>query len=174
MCALRVYPAFAQIRRRKSAPTHCKELGGGRAEAGRSQVQRRIRPETATTTVGCAKSLLIGEYREPGQRRGSQTALRHRGERIGTVVRTRADVKPVIVSPGHDSDFATAARWVLRLAPKYRIPEVIRLAHREVNQMRRERTPGMHSVNPLWEGFSGIKQTGGVENVCEGDKGRCP
>jgi hypothetical protein len=33
---------------------------------------------------------------------------------------------------------------------------------------------GMHSENPLWEGFSGIKHTGGVESVCEGDKGRCP
>ena len=87
-------------------------------------------------SVGCAKSLLVGEYREPGERRGSRTLLKHNGERIGTVVRTRSAVKPMFVSPGHRSDFESAVRWVLRVSPKYRIPEVIRKAHEEVNRMR--------------------------------------
>jgi deoxyribonuclease V len=101
-------------------------------------------------TVGCAKSVLVGKYRMPGEKRGCRTVLKHKGERIGTVVRTRSGVKSVIVSPGHASDFESAVRWVLRLAPKYRIPEVIRLAHQEVNRMRRERT--LPQPLPKWEG----------------------
>jgi deoxyribonuclease V len=83
-------------------------------------------------TLGCAKSLLIGQYREPALRRGSRAALRDRGERIGTVVRTRSDVKPVFVSLGHMIDLDTAERLVLRCAVQYRLPEPTRLADKEV------------------------------------------
>src|SRR5574337_514011 len=51
-------------------------------------------------SIGCAKSLLIGTYREPGKRRGSVAPLVDRGEQIGVVLRTRAEVAPVFVSHG--------------------------------------------------------------------------
>ncbi len=89
-------------------------------------------------TIGCAKSRLVGEAREPGPRRGAHTALRHRGETIGEVLRTRSGVKPVYVSVGHRVSLPTARRWVLRLAPRFRLPEPVRAAHREVNRLRRE------------------------------------
>ena len=89
-------------------------------------------------TIGSAKSLLVGEHAPLGDKRGSRASLRHQGEKIGIALRTREGVKPVYVSPGHLCDFESAARWILRLSPKYRIPEVIRLAHQEVNRMRRE------------------------------------
>src|SRR5438270_253820 len=38
-------------------------------------------------TVGCAKSLLTGTYKEPAPRAGSRTQLVDRGEVIGSVVR---------------------------------------------------------------------------------------
>ena len=94
-----------------------------------------------TPTVGCAKSLLVGEHRSLSMKRGSQAALKHHGEKVGVALRTREGVKPIYVSPGHLCDFGSAARWVLRLSPKYRIPEVIRLAHKEVNRMRRQAKP---------------------------------
>ena len=89
-------------------------------------------------SLGCAKSLLVGDHKPLGERRGNRAALTDRGERIGTALRTRAGVKPVYVSPGHLCDFESGARWILRLSAKYRLPEVIRLAHSEVNRMRRE------------------------------------
>ncbi|MBI3645185.1 MAG: endonuclease V, partial [Acidobacteriales bacterium] len=52
-------------------------------------------------TVGCAKSRLIGKHKEPGRAPGSWSALQDAGETIGAVVRTRTDVKPIYVSPGH-------------------------------------------------------------------------
>ncbi|UCD25549.1 MAG: endonuclease V [Gemmatimonadota bacterium] len=89
-------------------------------------------------TLGCAKSVLVGEYREPDTTRGSRTALRHGAVRIGTVLRTRSGVKPVIVSVGHLIDLPTAERLVLKCAVKYRLPEPTRLADHAVAQAKRE------------------------------------
>lgn len=88
-------------------------------------------------TLGCAKSVLVGEYREPAARRGSRAALRDRGERIGMVLRTRTGVRPVFVSVGHLIDLATAERLVLECAVRYRLPEPTRLADRVVGGEKR-------------------------------------
>jgi deoxyribonuclease V len=88
-------------------------------------------------TIGCAKSVLVGTCREPADRRGAYTALRDGGETIGQAVRTRPGVKPVYASVGHRVSLATARRWILRLAPRYRLPETTRAAHAEVNRLRR-------------------------------------
>lgn len=88
-------------------------------------------------TIGCAKSRLIGGYREPGIRAGCRTALTHDGEKIGTVLRTRDGVKPVFVSPGHLMDHRGAVKWVLECCRGCRLPEPTRQAHILVNQARR-------------------------------------
>ena len=81
-------------------------------------------------SIGCAKSRLIGEYGEPGPNRGSCSPLTDKGEQIGTVLRTRTGVNPVFVSVGHKVDLDEAVRYVLDCAPKYRLPETTRYAHR--------------------------------------------
>ncbi|RME80059.1 MAG: endonuclease V, partial [Caldilineae bacterium] len=48
---------------------------------------------------------------------------------IGAVLRTRAGVKPLFVSPGHLIDVATAASLTLDCCPRYRLPEPLRAAH---------------------------------------------
>jgi deoxyribonuclease V len=90
--------------------------------------------------VGCAKSLLIGTYKEPAARAGSRTQLVDRGEVVGSVVRTRDNVKPVFVSVGHRIDLASAVRLVLRSCRGYRLPEPARQAHLQVNALRRAAT----------------------------------
>lgn len=80
-------------------------------------------------TVGCAKSYLLGEFEEPGPEKGSSSILTDRGETIGVVLRTRTNVRPVYVSPGHRATVDTARDLVLRCAPRYRLPEPIRAAH---------------------------------------------
>lgn len=79
-------------------------------------------------TLGCAKSRLIGDYREPGLERGSVSALMYRGRRVGSVVRTRKKVRPVFVSPGHLVGFGSSVRLVLECGRGYRIPEPTRIA----------------------------------------------
>ena len=89
-------------------------------------------------SIGVAKSILVGEHRPPGERRGSRAALRDRGEIVGAALRTRDGVRPVYVSPGHLCDLAWAVRRVLACCRGYRLPEPVRRAHHEVTRLRRE------------------------------------
>ncbi len=79
-------------------------------------------------TVGCAKSRLVGDYDEPGSRRGDWSLLVREGKVIGTVLRTRDRVRPVFVSPGHKVSIGDAVEIVLACAARYRIPEPLRRA----------------------------------------------
>jgi deoxyribonuclease V len=87
-------------------------------------------------TIGCAKSVLVGEYREPGTTRGSLSDLVQDSEVVGAAVRTREGVKPVFVSAGHRVSLRRAVETVLACSPMYRIPEPIRRAHALVNRLR--------------------------------------
>jgi len=81
-------------------------------------------------TIGVGKSRLTGDYAMPGPERGDRSALCDGGTRIGTVLRTRARVRPLFVSPGHRVGLDSAAVWVLRCVTRYRLPEPIRAADR--------------------------------------------
>lgn len=83
--------------------------------------------------IGAAKSRLVGEYTDPGITKGSETALIDRGERVGTVLRTRDNTRPLFVSPGHKISLGSASEWVLRCCPRYRLPETTRHAHKLVS-----------------------------------------
>ncbi len=79
-------------------------------------------------SIGCAKSSLVGSYKEPGPKKGDHTPIVYRGRRVGYVLRTRDRVKPVFVSPGHRIDFKDSLRIVLNCTRGYRIPEPLRCA----------------------------------------------
>jgi deoxyribonuclease V len=93
-------------------------------------------------TIGCAKSILVGEHDEIGLARGALAPLVHEGRRVGTVVRTRDNVKPVYVSPGHLIDQLGACRLVLGCARRYRLPEPTRQADRIAGQEKRRLEAG--------------------------------
>jgi deoxyribonuclease V len=90
-----------------------------------------------TPSIGCAKSRLVGTFKEPGTRAGARSPLKHEGKHIGTVLRTRDGVKPVFVSPGHKIDMRGAVRWVLKCCKGYRLPEPTRAAHHLSNKARK-------------------------------------
>jgi deoxyribonuclease V len=92
--------------------------------------------------IGCAKSVLVGTYREPRARAGSLSPLMDRDEIVGQAVRTKTGVKPVYVTVGHRIDLASAVRVVLQTCRGYRIPEPTRQAHLFVNQLRAAAKPG--------------------------------
>ena len=93
-------------------------------------------------TVGCAKSLLVGSFEEPGKEKGSATDLVHRGEIVGKVLRTRDGVSPVYVSVGNGIDLESSVRLVLACCTRYRLPETTRQAHNAANRLRRGEEPG--------------------------------
>ncbi|MBN1772021.1 MAG: endonuclease V [Deltaproteobacteria bacterium] len=84
--------------------------------------------------LGAAKSILCGEHGVLGRARGATAPLVHRGEMVGVALRTRAGVKPIYVSIGHRLDLPGAVELALQLAPRYRLLEPIRQAHRLVNE----------------------------------------
>ena len=81
-------------------------------------------------TVGVGKTRLVGTNAPLSEEKGAQVPLVHRGETIGAVVRTRTAKHPLFISPGHLADIPSAVALVLACAPKFRLPEPIRLAHR--------------------------------------------
>ncbi|MEW5724297.1 MAG: endonuclease V [Thermodesulfobacteriota bacterium] len=87
-------------------------------------------------TVGCAKTRLVGRYGPVGSEAGDFSPLVSGGKEVGAVVRTRAGVKPVFISPGHLMDIPGAISVVLAVLAGYRQPEPLRLAHQQANQLR--------------------------------------
>ena len=88
-------------------------------------------------SIGCAKSVLVGEYQEPPEKRGGFRMLIDRGERVGIILRTRDGVEPVYVSPGYRMSTQQAREIVLKATGRYRVPEPTRQAHLLVNRLRR-------------------------------------
>jgi deoxyribonuclease V len=97
-------------------------------------------------TLGCAKSVLVGKFEEPGEERGSWTPLVDKGETVGAALRTKTRVQPIYVSPGHLIDLEGAVALTLACDGGYRQPEPTRRAHLLVNALRRgERQPTSES-----------------------------
>ncbi len=90
-------------------------------------------------TIGCAKSVLTGVYKEPAENVGSISYLSDpkNNETIGAALRTKRGVKPVFVSPGHRITLEESLEIVSKCVLKHRLPEPTRLAHNTVNEYRR-------------------------------------
>ncbi|PCF95668.1 deoxyribonuclease V [Vreelandella nigrificans] len=81
-------------------------------------------------TIGIAKSRLYGKHPEVGEARGDWVPLTAGGDVIGAVLRSRAKVKPVVVSPGHRLSLDTSLTWVMRCLGRTKLPEPTHLADR--------------------------------------------
>ena len=132
--------AFAKL---KNTPDVVMIDGQGLAHPRRIGLASHIGLWLDLPTVGCAKSRLIGTFKELRKRAGSLSPLMDDEEQIGYVVRTRAGVKPLFISVGHKIDLATAVRVVLACGRGYRVPEPTRLADIRVDELRRKAACGM-------------------------------
>ena len=130
-------PVLAAFEKLKTVPDVVMCDGQGIAHPRRIGIASHLGLWLALPTIGCAKSLLCGTYEEPGPERGARSPLIDKGEVIGAVVRSRARVKPLYVSPGHLCDLESAVNVVLACSVKYRLPVPARLAHETVNDLRR-------------------------------------
>ncbi|WP_327580614.1 endonuclease V [Nonomuraea sp. NBC_00507] len=83
---------------------------------------------TGLPALGVGKTPFVGTHEPPGPQRGAWTPIVHEGATVGRALRTQRGVKPVYVSQGHRIALDTATDQVLRLAPRYRLPEPIRRA----------------------------------------------
>lgn len=88
-------------------------------------------------SIGCAKSRLVGTFREPGQKKGSRTVLKYNGETVGAVLRTRDNTKPLFVSPGHRIDIEDSISIVLGCTSGYRLVEPVRCADQLTKKIKK-------------------------------------
>ncbi len=77
-------------------------------------------------SIGCAKSRLVGIYKEPAAKKGSLSKLIFKEEEVGVVLRSKDNCKPLFVSPGNKCNVKSAARIVLKCCSKYRLTDPIR------------------------------------------------
>ncbi len=92
-------------------------------------------------TMGVAKKLLAGRYEEPCSRRGCRSPIIHNGEVVGYALRTRDNVQPVFVSPGHRTDLEGVVKAALMTTRGFRLPEPIRIADRYSKDLKRQVRP---------------------------------
>ena len=86
-------------------------------------------------SIGCAKTPLLDEFISPGPLRGSSEWIRKEGKKVGAVLRTKENVKPLFVSPGHRIDLPTSIKLILESCKGYRFPEPLREAHQLSRKM---------------------------------------
>jgi deoxyribonuclease V len=125
------------LARLKNEPDLLLVDGHGRAHPRRFGIACHLGVLFDKPTIGCAKSLLVGEYEEPGAPVGSSSPLVFEGERVGVVLRTRGRVKPIFVTQGHRVSLATAVRLVRSCLDGFRIPKPTREADHYVRELRR-------------------------------------
>ena len=94
-------------------------------------------------TIGCAKSVLVGEYKEPADTFGAFSYMYDpkspKGEPkeiIGAALRSKVGVKPIFISPGNLITLEESIEIIKNSLIKHRLPEPTRLAHNIVNEYR--------------------------------------
>ncbi|MFA9460751.1 deoxyribonuclease V [Thiohalorhabdus methylotrophus] len=90
--------------------------------------------------VGVAKSRLVGTYDAVGLgvEKGDRVPLMDGGETLGTVLRSRRNVRPLFVSPGHRCNVTDAVSWTLACCTRYRLPEPTRIADKRADVHKRQ------------------------------------
>ena len=102
--------------------------GDGIAHPQRFGIAAHFGVVTGLPTVGIGNKLLLGTAGDLHQVRGAYTPLREHGEQIGWVLRSKPEVAPIIVSPGHRVAMASAADLVMRFTGEERMPEPVQMA----------------------------------------------
>ncbi|MES1942643.1 deoxyribonuclease V [Salinisphaera sp. PC39] len=102
--------------------------GQGSAHPRRMGIACHLGLVTDLPSIGVGKSRLTGRHGPVPEERGAWTPLYDGDEIIGAVLRSRAGVKPIYVSPGHRVGLETAVDRVMRCLTRYRLPETTRAA----------------------------------------------
>ena len=87
-------------------------------------------------TIGCAKSMLYGGYGQLADEKFSTSPIYNGSELLGYALRTKTNVKPVYIAPGHKVSVEDSLKIMKQCTIKHRIPEPTRLAHEKVNLFR--------------------------------------
>ena len=131
LLSFREVPAVLEaLEKLETAPDLLLCDGQGTAHPRRFGIACHIGLLTDLPAIGVGKSLLVGKHAEVPDHKAAWTPLLHKGETIGAALRTRPGTKPLYISPGHRISLERAIEFVVACAPKYRLPETTRQAHK--------------------------------------------
>jgi len=109
----------------------------GIAHPRRFGMASHLGPLLNKPTIGCARKNLVGQYDMPRQDRSETAPLYFANMEVGRVYRTRGNVKPVFISPGHLISLEDSVFYVSACLRGYRLPEPLRAAHQLANYLKR-------------------------------------
>ena len=92
--------------------------------------------ELGLPTVGITHRPLLAHGAWPDDRRGDTSPLHLDGTVVGCWLRTRTQVRPLVVHPGWRVDLATAVDVVARTTEQHRTPEPLRRARQLARSAR--------------------------------------
>lgn len=146
--AFREVPALVKVWEQMSVKPDLLIVDGhGIAHPRKMGIAAHFGALTGQPSMGCAKKILFGKFEEPAMQQNSYSPILDKQEQIGYAYRSKANVKPVFISPGHLIGMKNSLEIIRRCAGKYRIPEPTRLAHELVNKFRKgEMKEGYHSL----------------------------
>lgn len=88
-------------------------------------------------TIGVSKKKLCGEFTQPTTE-GEIQNLIYNDTIVGFAFKSKQHVKPIFVSSGTGISLASSLKIVRDCLDNHRLPEPIRIAHRLVNEFKRE------------------------------------
>jgi deoxyribonuclease V len=136
LLAFRELPALLEaIAMLKRAPDVIIVDGHGYAHPRRFGITCHLGVLLDVPTIGCAKSILVGDADPPENHIGASTPLIHKGDVVGSALRSKLNTKPLFVSIGHRVSLQSACALVLNCCRGYRLPEPTRLAHQVAGGM---------------------------------------
>ena len=130
LLSFREIPPLLPILKEMAAPDIIMVDGQGTAHPRGCGLASHIGLITGVPTIGCAKSLLVGEKTNPGPDPGNFAPLLLNGRTVGFVLRSKKRCKPLYISPGNLLDPEEALEGVMMCLKGYRLPEPTRLADR--------------------------------------------
>lgn len=147
LLSFREAPAcLSAVKKLKNTPDAFLIDGQGYAHPRRFGIASHLGLFLNKPTIGCAKSLLIGEFKMPSPAKGSCEPLTTRlrqgcawqanHETLGMVLRTATNVKPIFISVGNKCTLKDAIKIALACCSGYRIPEPTRLADHLVAKLK--------------------------------------
>ena len=112
--------------------------GQGYAHPRRMGIATHMGIITGKPSIGCAKSLLVGEFDKKEKLKGNVSSIYHKDEIIGYALYTKNKCNPVYVSIGNKVSLDFAKNFVLSCVKNYKHPEPVRLAHIYSNKLRKK------------------------------------
>lgn len=144
LLSFREAPAYlAALRQLSTVPDLLLADGQGYAHPRRLGLAAHLGVHCDLPAIGVAKKRLTGtEQGDLGSEKGNAVPLCDDDEQIGWVYRSRTNVKPVYVSPGHRVGMDAALAFVKSLPGRTKLPEPLRRAHHWAGRAREEGLSG--------------------------------